>query len=112
MLEGKIGDQCARAELLGHLLWAMGERPYILCHGKNKKDSYYIVMLKVNDVERKEFSSFYGKELPTVRIGIFNFLGMPLEEKSSIGLPGELLYNPENKTWTAAIEIHRFKPEE
>jgi hypothetical protein len=106
-LGDKKGDQQARAELLGKLLAAIGEKPYMLCHGTGR-NAHYLLLLRVPDVDVNKLSAAAGKNIMPVHANDGVFVALSLERGATVGTFGKQ-YNAEKKTWTDAIAVTPFK---
>lgn len=106
----KKGDQQSRIELLGKLLIAAGEKPYMLSHGTDK-ETYYVILLKMNDKEIGEFESSSGTKPTAIKMAGFSFVPLQLESDLKAGEISSKLYNPENSQWTATTAIRCYKPQ-
>ena len=108
MLSNKNGDQQARAELLGKLLAAAGEKPYMLKHGSGK-ELYYMVMVPVSDDEAAEWNKGLKSKVTLISLGKLKLAPLQLEEKAEIGSVEKQLYDPDASGWTSTIALMRFK---
>ena len=102
------GDQQARAELLGKLLIAIGEKPYLLKHGE-KQTIYYLIMVPVKDEEAPEWTKTLGMAPQVIPIGPLKLIALPLENGLKAGSLEKRLYDPAGGGWSATIAIMRFK---
>ena len=84
MLGNKKGDQQARAELLGELLAASGDRPYMLQHGSGR-DGYHVVMVHVTDDEAAELAGQTGAAPVVIPIGKAKLMPLQLESELNAG---------------------------
>jgi hypothetical protein len=104
-----VGDQQARTELLGALLMAAGEKPYILSHGSDR-ETYYIIMMKMPDDEIKSLESASGIKPTVIKMAGNNFVPLQLEADMKPGSVSETLYNSETGAWTATTALRSYKP--
>ena len=102
------GDQQARAELLGKLMIAIGERPYLLKHGEDKA-AYYLVMVPVKDAEVPELTGALGAAPQIIPFGPLKLMPLPLEKELKAGSLEKRLYDPAAGGWSATIAVMRFK---
>ena len=102
------GDQQARAELLGNLLIAIGERPYLLKHGEGKT-AYYLIMVPVKDEEVPEWTKALGAAPQVIPFGPLKLMPLPLEKDLKAGSLEKRLYDPAAGGWSATIAVMRFK---
>jgi hypothetical protein len=102
------GDQQARAELLGKLLQAAGQNPYMLRHGTGRA-GYHLILLKLKQEAREALAQASGAPIPGVRVGGMTFVALPLEKDARAGQVPAQRYNAETGTWTATIAISRFR---
>jgi len=102
------GDQQARAELLGKLLIASGEKPYLLKHGEDRS-AYYLVMLPVKDDEIPEWTKNLGAAPQVITFGALKLMPLPLEKDLKAGSIEKRLYDPAGGGWSATIAVMRFK---
>jgi hypothetical protein len=101
------GDQQARAELLGKLLLAIGEKPYLLKHGE-KQAVYYLVMVPVKDEEAPEWTKTLGGAPQVITFGPLKLMSLQLEKDVKPGSIEKRLYDPA-VGWSATIAVMRFK---
>jgi hypothetical protein len=104
----KSGDQQARAELLGKLLAAAGDTPYMLCHGTGRS-AYYLVMAQVAPEEAKELAAKTGAPPTVIRMGKLDLVPMQLEAGSALGSVSGKLYDAASAKWTGAVTLTPFK---
>jgi hypothetical protein len=104
----KSGDQQARAELLGKLLIAAGEKPLMACHGAGK-EAYYLVLVQVTPEEVKELAEKSGKDPTVIRQGSFDLVALPLEPEQRPGAVAANLYDAKTGKWTKSTVITPFK---
>ena len=102
------GDQQARAELLGKLLIAIGEKPYLLKHGE-KQTVYYLVMVPVKDEELPEWAKTLGAAPQVIPFGPLKLMPLPLENDLKAGSIEKRLYDPAAGGWSATVAVMRFK---
>ncbi|MEI6970627.1 MAG: hypothetical protein WCL44_03840 [bacterium] len=107
-LSNKSGDQKSRAELLGKLLVAAGEKPYILTHGTDRS-AYFLVLAAVTEDEVKSWTSSLTNAPTIIALGPVRALPLQLEKDSPIGTISKRLYDTGGGGWTATIAITRFK---
>jgi len=101
------GDQQSRAELLGKLLLALDEKPYMLRHGTGRS-AYHLVMVELSEDEAGELGARPGKPKP-VRFGKRRMLPLQIEKGLEIGEIQGKLYDPDPGRWTGSIALMRFK---
>lgn len=104
----KCGDQQSRVELLGKLLSAAGDKPYILRHGTDK-ESVYMVLLDLSDEEVAQLENKTGQKPTVIRLGKYNMIPMQLEAGNKPGDIDKQYYDIDMKRWTATIALMRFK---
>ena len=107
-MSNKNGDQQARAELLGKLLVAAGEKVYMLKHGSDK-DTYFMVMVPVPEAEAVEWAKSLKSKPIIINMGKLKLAPLPLEEKAVMGSVGKTLYDPDTGGWTSTVALMRFK---
>ena len=102
------GSQQARAELLGELLAATGEKVYMLRHGLGD-GAYRLILLRVTQHDAKRFGQALGKEPKVLRMGQYSFIALPLEPGASLGTVNANLYNPSTERWTSTIAVMWYR---
>lgn len=107
-LEDKSGDQQARAELLGKVLCAAGEQPYMLKHGV-ERDAYFIVMVPFTDLEAMKLQKETGKSPVVIKVGKRTLVALQLEADVAAGQILPTFYDAEHKRWTSTIALTRFQ---
>ena len=107
-MSDKKADSQARAELLGRLIEAAGEQPYMLVHGEGRA-CRHLILLRVAEDEVKELSTAWKRELPPVVVGAFRFLPLPLDEGAQPGDVPADLYDSATRRWKGSIAVRRFK---
>jgi hypothetical protein len=108
VLSNKSGDQQARAELLGKLLVAAGEKAYMLKHGSDK-DTYFMIMVPVPETEAAEWAASLKRKPVVISMGKLKLIPLPLEGKAGIGSIEKTLYDPDAGGWTSTVALMRFK---
>ncbi|HIJ58078.1 MAG TPA: hypothetical protein HPP41_00215 [Deltaproteobacteria bacterium] len=108
MLRNKIGDQQARVEVLGKLLIAVGEKPFLLRYGTGK-ESYYMVMLRLSPEDIERLAKQTGKKTTLVSFGKMKLLPLQLEKNLSPGEIEKKFYDPAEEHWTGTIELTQYK---
>lgn len=108
MLRNKIGDQQARVEVLGKLLIAAGEKPFLLQYGTGK-ESYYMVMLQLSPEDTEQLAKQTGKSATLVSFDKMKLLPLQVEKDLSPGEIEKKFYDPAEKHWTGTIELTRYK---
>ncbi len=107
MLGEKKGDLQARVELLGHLLIALGEKPYWARVGSGT-DTYCMILLRVSEQDPAWIRAFPGGAPKPVRIGAAEFVPLPLEPGARPGdMPADW-YDPATGRWKATMALSRF----
>ena len=102
-LGGLSGDQRARAEVLGDLLIAAGEKPLILTHDLGRK-SYFLILVFIDDDLASE-ASLISK---TIKLGSRSFLALPLEADLKPGdIPPALRSTAGG--WSTTITVQSFR---
>jgi len=94
--------------VLGRLLIAAGDAPYMLRQGTGR-DLYHMIMLKVTDEEAAALGSVAGKPATVIRTGKSLFVPLELEEGSEIGQIAATRYDAANKRWIGTIALSLFK---
>jgi len=107
-LGAKSGDQQARAELLGKLLLAAGEKPYILRHGTGRK-TYHLIMLRVVEDELEQVAALDGGRPTVVRMGPYRFIPLSLEAGGKIGGIVDRVYNTDESRWTGSVALMPYR---
>jgi hypothetical protein len=102
------GDYLARLELLGKLLCAVDEKPYILIHGIGKEEQG-LILLRLKTNELAECNSAIGHELKTISVGKNKFVPLSLKPGTKAGTVDKALYDHDKKRWTASIRLSRYK---
>lgn len=108
MLGAKKGDQQSRTELLGKLLVAAGDKPYILRHGAGRQ-CHHVILVSLSDEEVAELKADTGQTPSVVRVGPRQMVPVQLEAGSPVGKIEKRLYNPEKGRWSGSIAVMRFK---
>ena len=106
-LSKKSGDQQARAELLGKLLLAGGDKPYLLKHGLDR-DANHLVLVPVSEEEAKQWAGPLKAPPTVITMGALKLMPLPLEAGAAIGSIEKRLYDAANG-WTATIAVARLK---
>ncbi len=104
----KSGDYQSRVELLGKLLLACGEEPYMLRHGSGRS-VYHLILLRTDKLGDAKLVQSGDASGTTVKVGPYEFIALPIGEGGTMGLPDSKYYNPKKKRWTAAIALSRVK---
>jgi hypothetical protein len=107
-LDEASGDQQARAELLGKLLIAAGEKPYLLKHGEERA-AYYLMLVPVKDDEAAEWTKTAGSAPVLIAFGPLKMTPLPLEKDQKAGSIEKRFYDPATAAWTATTAVMRFK---
>lgn len=102
------GDQQARAELLGKLLLAAGEKPYLVKHGE-KQSVYYLIMVPMQDEEAPAWTKRLGGAPQVIQLGPLKLMPLQLEKDLKAGSIEKRLYDPAGGGWSATIAVMRFK---
>jgi len=108
VLGAKKGDQQSRTELLGKLLVAAGDKPYILRHGTGRQCSH-VILVTLSDEEVAEVKTSTGHAPAVVRVGPRKMVPMQLEAGKPVGEIEKRLYDPEKGRWTGSIAVMRCK---
>ena len=108
MLRNKIGDHQARVEVLGKLLIAVGEKPFLLQYGTGR-ESYYMLMLQLSPEDIEQLAKRTGKKTTLVSFGKMKLLPFQLEKDLSPGEIEKKFYDPAGKHWTGTIELTSYK---
>lgn len=103
-LAAKEGDQQSRAELLGKLLSAAGEKTYILRHGADKTATH-LIMASVTNAEASELQRKTRKPPVVVSLGKLTLVPLQLEPELAPGQVQDRLYKPDKGRWTASIAL-------
>jgi len=104
-LSKKKGDQQSRAELLGKLLVAAGEKAYIVQHGKGE-GLYFLVMVPVTDDEVKQWTESLKSAPTVITVDSLKLMPLQLEKDAAVGSIDAAHYDPaEGKGWTAAVTV-------
>ena len=104
----KKGDQQSRAELLGKMLDAIGEKPFLLRHG-TARDTYCLILLKYDAALDADLAKATGAKPQPVKVGAGTFLACPLEAKAEVGGVDAKYYEVAAERWTAGITAMPFK---
>ncbi len=104
----KKGDPQARAELLGKLLLAIDEKPYLLRYGSGKTGQM-VIMVPVTEAEAEAVGKHVGKAATTVRFGKTRLLPLQLKDGTKTGQIDPALYDAAQKRWTGTIAVTKFK---
>ena len=108
MLRKKIGDHQARVEVLGKLLIAVGEKPFLLQYGTGR-ESYYMVMLQLSPEDIEQLAKQTGKKAILVSLGKMKLVPLQLEKDLSPGEIEKKFYDPAKEHWTGTIELTQYK---
>lgn len=95
-------------ELLGKLLAASGERPYLLKHGEGQA-AYYLIMLPAKDEDVPEWTKTLGAAPLVIPFGPLKLMPLPLEKGLKAGSLEKRFYDPAAGGWSATIAVMRFK---
>ena len=105
--DGK-GDPQAKAELLGKLLLAAGEKPYMLRHGTGRT-AQFLTMVTVSDAEAESLADLTGKKPTVITFGKMSLMPLQLDSGSVAGQVSGKLYDPAKSRWTSTIALTRAK---
>ena len=104
----KKGDQQARAELLGKLLIAIEQKPYLIKHGTGT-EAYFMIALPVTDAEVKTWTEALKAAPTVISMGPLKLVTLQLEQGSAVGTVDKKYYDPADGGWTDTVSVMRFK---
>ena len=102
------GDQQTRTRLLGKLLIAIGEKPYLLRHGTGDSPCFLILLPNPGAIT-EALTRGKGAKPGAIRVANHDFVALPIEEGAQIGVVDEERYDPDRRVWTASIAVSRFR---
>jgi hypothetical protein len=108
VLGSKNGDQQSRAELLGRLLIAVGDKPYMLQHG-TERECRNLILLRMADDEVAALCAATGKDPVMVKVGSAGFIPLPLEADMAPGQIPQQLYDAGQQRWNGTVAVMRYK---
>lgn len=103
-LVAKEGDPQSRAELLGKLLIAIGEKPQMLRYGTGQELTF-VVMASVTDAEAKQLAKVTGKQPTVIKMGDADLVPLLLKTGLQAGEIGKELYDASGKGWTGEVAL-------
>ena len=89
------------------MLSSIGRKPSMLRHGTGR-EAWYLVVLKVTDADMQAYTKVLGAAPPTVKVGPFRYLALPLEKDAVPGKVDEKYCSAEGR-WTSTIAVSRFE---
>lgn len=107
-LEEKKGDQQSRAELLGELLNAAGERPFIVTHG-SEENVYHVILVGATDEEIRAVKVRTLAVPMAVSVSKLKFIALPLEKDAKAGQIDKRYYDPDKSAWTVTVSVFRYR---
>jgi hypothetical protein len=108
VLGDKKGDQQSRTELLGKLLVAAGDKPFMLRHGSGRQ-CHHVILVTLSEEELTEAKASTGRQPAVVRVGPRKMVPLQLQSGKPIGDVETRLYDPEKGRWTGSIAVMRCK---